>query len=562
MTGIPIDLSEHKLNIHPRIFPIRQKKRILAKERNEAITQEASKLVEARILREVYFPRWVANPVMVRKNDGTWRMCIDFTSLNKACLKDSYSLPEIDQKIESLKGFKFKCFLGTYKGYHQIQMSKEDEEKTSHMITKEGIEASPEKVKAIIDMVSPQTIQEVQSLNGKLAALGRFLAKSAEKALLFFKTLKGHMNKKDVRWNQEVEEAFQELKLHLQSLAALTVPIVRETLILYLAVSRETISSVLMAKRNNIQRPIYFVSKALQGPKLNYPLLEKLTLALVHTASKWAIELGEHDITYKLRSAIKGQVIADFIAETPRNDSPNEHKGAVTSRIETQAKTPIWTLYIDGASINEGSGAGLILTDPDGKEITYALRFEFSTSNNEAKYEALIAGLVLAIKIEVRHLQVQRATSPKSTQWGNYRPTKCTHRPTRSNHLKLYITMSRARPYNAKSVVRHDKHKQSVAFLSVGVNRNVVSPFPEAPGRLKFLVVAVNYFTKWVEAAPLVNVTGKTILKFVWSNIVCRFRIPGVIISDNRNQFAENPFREWCDELKIKEQFTSVAGNK
>ncbi|GKB15295.1 reverse transcriptase domain-containing protein, partial [Tanacetum coccineum] len=121
---------------------------------------------------------------------------------------------------------------------------------------------------------------------------------------------------------------------------------------------------------------------------------------------KWAIELGEHDITYKPRFTIKGQVIADFIVETPRNDSPNEHKGAATSRIETQAKTPIWTLYIDDASINEGSGAGLILTDPDGKEITYALRLEFSTSNNEAKYEALIAGLVLAIRIEVRHLQV------------------------------------------------------------------------------------------------------------------------------------------------------------
>lgn len=131
MTGIPHELAEHKLNIHPRTFPVWQKKRVLAKERSNAITEEVSKLVEARILRAVFFPKWVANPVMVRKSDNTWRMCIDFTNLNKACPKDSYPLPEIDQKIESLEGYKLKCFLDAYKGYHQIRMAKEDEEKTS-----------------------------------------------------------------------------------------------------------------------------------------------------------------------------------------------------------------------------------------------------------------------------------------------------------------------------------------------------------------------------------------------------------------------------------------------
>ncbi|GKE69322.1 reverse transcriptase domain-containing protein [Tanacetum coccineum] len=155
------------------------------------------------------------------------------------------------------------------------------------------------------------------------------------------------MNKKDFRWNQEAEEAFQELKLHLQSLPDLTVLIDKETLILYLAVFQETISSVLMQERNNVQRPIYFVT------------------------------------------------------ETPRNNSSIEHGGAKTSRLRFQEKTPIWTLYIDGASSNEVSGAGVILTDPDGKEIAYALRFEFSTSNNEVTYEALIA-----VRLEVHHLQV------------------------------------------------------------------------------------------------------------------------------------------------------------
>lgn len=68
---------------------------------------------------------------MVKKHDGSWRLCIDFTDLNKACTKDSYSLPDIDEKIDSLAPFKFKCFLDAYKGYHQIKISKADKDKTA-----------------------------------------------------------------------------------------------------------------------------------------------------------------------------------------------------------------------------------------------------------------------------------------------------------------------------------------------------------------------------------------------------------------------------------------------
>ena len=81
----------------------------------------------------------------------------------------------------------------------------------------------------------------------------------------------------------------------------------------------------------------------------------------------------------------------------------------------------------------------------------------------------------------------------------------------------------------------------------------------EAPGRVKFLLVAVNYFTKWVEAKLLATITGKNVLNFVWSNIVCRFGVPHEIISDNGKQFAEDPFKAWCTEMKIQQKFTSVA---
>nr|GEU94349.1 reverse transcriptase domain-containing protein [Tanacetum cinerariifolium] len=131
MTGVPRSVAEHRLNIQEGYSPVRQKKRGQAPERAKAIQAKVQKLVEAGIMREVYYHDWLSNPVMVKKHDGSWRMCVDFTNLNKSCPQDCYPLPEIDWKVESLGGYPFKCFLDAYKGYHQIQLAESDEEKTT-----------------------------------------------------------------------------------------------------------------------------------------------------------------------------------------------------------------------------------------------------------------------------------------------------------------------------------------------------------------------------------------------------------------------------------------------
>ncbi|GJX98926.1 reverse transcriptase domain-containing protein [Tanacetum coccineum] len=106
--------------------------------RNKAIQEEVGKLVDAGIMEEVHYHSWLSDTVMVKEHDNSWRMCVDFKDLNKACPKDVYPLPEIDWKVESLCGYPFKCFLDAYKGYNQIKMEKEDEEKTT-FITSQGI---------------------------------------------------------------------------------------------------------------------------------------------------------------------------------------------------------------------------------------------------------------------------------------------------------------------------------------------------------------------------------------------------------------------------------------
>jgi hypothetical protein len=98
----------------------------------EAIKKELAKLITADFIKEVYHPEWLANPVLVlKKNNNEWRMCVDYTDLNKHCLKDPFALPRIDQVIDSTAGCVLLSFLDCYLGFHQIALKEEDQIKTA-----------------------------------------------------------------------------------------------------------------------------------------------------------------------------------------------------------------------------------------------------------------------------------------------------------------------------------------------------------------------------------------------------------------------------------------------
>nr|XP_043625712.1 uncharacterized protein LOC122597145 [Erigeron canadensis] len=248
------------------------------------------------------------------------------------------------------------------------------------------------------------------------------------------------LNPKKCSFGVEEEEAgraLEQMRKYIADLPMLTAPKPKEILYVYLAASIECVSAVLVAERDKQQIPIYFLSKVLQGAEANYPELEKLTLALVHVArrlrryfqahpivvlsnkpirqillkpeksgrvAKWAIELGEHDIEFMARNAIKGQVLADFISEVHEGENSMTHY--VSLEVLGNVENDVWKLYTDGAASSDGCGASLMLVSPEGKEFTYALRFEFGVTNNEAKYEALLAGLRIARDMKIRNLQV------------------------------------------------------------------------------------------------------------------------------------------------------------
>jgi hypothetical protein len=134
MSGIPREVIEHKLGIDPAFKPIKQKERRYTPNRREAIRLEVNKLLEAGFIRPVDYPIWLGNPVLVEKPDGSWRMCIDYTSLNKACPKDEYPLPHICQIVDFTASCELLSFLDAYSGYHQISLAVDDEEKTAFIM--------------------------------------------------------------------------------------------------------------------------------------------------------------------------------------------------------------------------------------------------------------------------------------------------------------------------------------------------------------------------------------------------------------------------------------------
>jgi len=361
--------SKDMLGIDPNVICHR-----LNDEKAAAAVEEILKLKEAGHIREIQYPEWLANVVMVKKASGKWRMCEDFTYLNTACPKDSYPLPDIDTLVDRVSGCGLLSFMDAYSEYNQIRMHPEDEDKTAFMgtkanfcyrvmpfglknagathqrmidmilqpmlrrnveayvddmvvtsvsggkhvddlqelfdtinkyqlrlnpkkcvfgvkagkflgftLTERGIEANPDKCMAIINMKSPNCIREVQQLTGQMAALARFLVKSGDKGRPYFQCLQKN---KTFQWTPECEQAFLELKKYLSQPPVLSRPEVDLPLQMYIIVTEQAISSVLVQEKEGVQRPIYFVSRLLRGPKKRYPILEKAALAIVITARK------------------------------------------------------------------------------------------------------------------------------------------------------------------------------------------------------------------------------------------------------------------------------------
>ncbi|XP_020216847.1 uncharacterized protein LOC109800479 [Cajanus cajan] len=602
------------------------------------------------------------------------------------------------------------------------------------MLSSRGIEANPDKCQAILDMKSPSTLKEVQKLAGRLTSLSRFLpclAEIARPILLLLKKVKRFI------WTPKCEASFQQFKERLGAPPILSKPVVDLDMIVYLAVSSTSISAVLIQEKQDEQHLVYFISRTLQDAERRYQLIEKVALGLIYTARRlrqyfqshkiivrtdcpiakvlrkpeiagrmmaWSVELSEFDVTFEPRGPIKSQHLADFINElTPPGRFKDES----------------WTMHVDGSSNAQGSGAGIILASPSGITVEQSLRFGFRASNNQAEYEALLAGMRLAtemgvkkvicwtdskimteqvndnfqvkdpnllqyyhlfqkhrddfIEVQVRH--VPRCNNERADQLARLASSRKPGQLRRTIHLEIpspsvtaecmstevkaptWMTAIRnfivrdelptdlmkakklrtqAARYSmvaevlyrrgfstpllrcidnlqadyvmreihegicgshsggrtlaakvlragyywptlkgdcaefVKKCVQCQRHGNLIHASAAELHSisspwpfalwgiDVLGPFPMAKGQVKFLLVAVDYFTKWIEAEPLACISAASVQKFVWKNLVTRFDIPYAIVSDNGLQFTDKKFNTFLENLGIRHRFTSV----
>ena len=130
MVGINPMVASHKLNIFPTTELVMQKVWRFHRDQHQIIQKEVDNLLTTGFIREVKYPEWLANVVVVPKKGGKWRVCVDYTDLNEACLKDSFPLPRIDQIVDATVGHGNLSFMDAFSRYHQILMHPPDVEKT------------------------------------------------------------------------------------------------------------------------------------------------------------------------------------------------------------------------------------------------------------------------------------------------------------------------------------------------------------------------------------------------------------------------------------------------
>nr|GEY10910.1 hypothetical protein [Tanacetum cinerariifolium] len=700
MAGMPRRIIEHTLNVNPYLDPVCQKRGTFSTEKSGVVANQVFEWAKAGIVRPVKYPTYISNPVLVKKGDGTWRMCIDFKKLNSACPKDYYPLLNIDCKVESVMGFKYKCFLDAYKGYHQIQMAKEDEEKTAfytdrgtycytkmpfelknagttyqrlvdsafqsqigrnfeayvddmviknrdekmlladiaktfdnlkkfnmklnpkkcsfgveegkfldYVVTSEGVRANPKKTKALADLQHPRTLKEMQSLNGKLASLSRFLAKSSERSLSFLNTLKNitKENKHEYRWTtlNEAERNYAPIEKLALSLIHMTWRL----------------------RRYFEAHPVKVITdQPIKNILSNTETSEKL--------AKYAVELGAYNITFIPRNVVKGQVLADFLSEAPEGTKEDLYFRMSEATMEKD-EVESWTLFTDGASSPKGSGAaGLrialqmnisnIDVKVDSKLVASQINETYEASKDSmikylAKEREYVSGfksfsieniprnmnqkadvLSKLASVAFNHLTkecLEEGTWPKDknearclrAKIGQYTmesrvlfkkgylvPMLRCVGPLQANYVVREIHMGSCGMHvGPRAVVRkairqgyywptmHEDAKRKVekynpcqeyalvlrlpktlmtpimapwSFYQWGMD--ILRPLPPARGGAKFVIVAIDYFTKWIEAKPLVKITCKEVIHFAMDNIICRFGLPRVIVTNNGPQLA------------------------
>nr|CAN82803.1 hypothetical protein VITISV_024865 [Vitis vinifera] len=440
MKRIHPSIASHRLNVLPTARP------------QKVIRDEIDKLLEAGFIRDVEYPDWLGNVVVVPKKGGKWRMCVDYINLNNACPKDSFPLPRIDQITAFITPHGLYCYKvmpfglkNTGTTYQRLMTkifkplvgrtvevyvddivvkSKTQGEHALHlqevfqllrnydmklnpskcafgmsagkflgfMVSQRGIEVSPDQVKAVMETPPPRNKKELQRLTSKLAALGRFIARFTDELRPFFLAIR---KAGASGWTDNCQSAFEKIKHYLRQPPILTSPSLEKNCICIWLFQNGQSASFYSAAPRTRSRDLFTM----------YSKMELTALALRSAAQKLRPYFQAHPVV-----VLTDQPLRNIL------DKPD-----LTGRMLQ------WTIELSEYGIEcqprlsmKGQAcptqrttrrrvvdfAGLLLQSPTGEQLEQAIRLGFSASKNEAEYEAILSGLDLALALSVSRLQI------------------------------------------------------------------------------------------------------------------------------------------------------------
>ncbi|GAU35398.1 hypothetical protein TSUD_160490 [Trifolium subterraneum] len=627
MPGIDPEVACHQLTIDPRASAVVQRRRKQSPEKAEATKKVVKDLLEANFIAEAQYTTWLSNVVLVKKSNGKWRMCVDYTDLNRTCPKDAYPLPNIDKLVDNSSGFKLLSFMDAYSDYNQINMAEIDKKKTAFMtetgnyyynvmsfglknagatykrmmnnvfhneigdmlniymdnmivkseeeidhtvhlkkvfdqarkfnmrfnpetctfgvkagkflgfyLTERGIEANPDKCRAFFENPTPKSKKSIQTLNGMLTSMTRFVAKSTQHALPLFKLLRKETT---FEWTEECEGALQHLKRALFEPPVLTRPVEDEKLYLYLAVASEAISAVLIRETEQGQKSTCQAAiGATDMVGLSFPTMNNQA---DYEAFLAGLRLAEDMGAEEIKIYIDSQLVASQVS--------GEYQ------IKEERLLEYLNLIKEKLAKCEGGHE-----NPEKRACSYVLlddklyRRGFSIPLLKCVEETRIKFILQEIHEGINRQHIGgRSLARKALREGYYWPTMqndANDHVLKCDKCQRHGDMHLAPANELKTLI------STWPFAWWGMD--ILGPFPTASRQVKYLIVAVDYFTKWIEAEPLAKIGATHILRFFKRNVLAIFGIPQVVVTDNGTQFTNKKFQEFLATIGTMQHFTSI----
>jgi ribonuclease HI len=515
MPGVTRRLIEHSLNVDPKATPKRQHLRRFADERRDAIKKELTKLLTAGFIREVFYPEWLANPIFVRKkNTNEWRMCVDYTDLNKHCPKDPFGLPRIDQVIDSTAGCDLLCFLDCYSGYHQIAIKEKDQEKTAFI--------TPFGAGARVLLISPQGEQlkyvlqifwKVSNNEAKYEALlhGLRLAISLGiKRLLVYDDSAVVINQVNKSWDRnkenmdtyclevrKIENKFYGLEFH---------HVVRDN-----NVATDVLSKL---GSTHAEVPAGVFIHELHAPSIPKPA----PTTTDPTPPQTGQEVMMIDVDWR-------QHFIDYIREQKVPTDKN-----LAEQIIRRAKSYV---LVGDKLYRRGATSGVLMKyvpREEGKDILEEIHK--GVCGNHASSRTLVS-----------------KAFRRAFYW-----------PTALGDAEELIRRCQGCQYFAKQ-----QHVLAYKLVTIPPTwpfacwgLDLIGPLPTAPGGFNRVLVAIDKFTKWIEVKPVTCPKANRVLNFL-DELMHPYGLPHLIITDLGSNFNNHQFWEYCENSGIDVRYVSVA---